>query len=243
MGMKKLPLIPNDVYFEIFDHIQPSDEIAVAEHKHILSNLTLVCRFFCAVLLPQIFKSLKFSGHPHKKSDTPGYASFCRALIRGKEPAHVKECTFSQWTTCEDHLESVFNGFLGLYNQAITWMLNLELLVLSCTPISKKCIQARSKLTKLKTLVMHDCATNDDVKPWDISKLSSLKLVTLEWRRCRYTHDLLELISPALRVFRTSDWEFARDFKRQPNVTLRSWRYHKWKILSFCTNFSKGLLP
>ena len=132
-GTKKLPLIPNDVYFEIFDHIQPSDEIAVAEHKHVSSNLTLVCCFFCAVLLPRIFKSLKFSGHPHKKSDTPGYALFCRALIRGKEPArslalHVKECTFSQWTTCEDHLESVFNGFLGLYNQAITHQENHKLL-------------------------------------------------------------------------------------------------------------------
>jgi len=59
---------------------------------------------------------------------------------------------------------------------------------------------------------VHDCATNDDVKPRDISKLSSLKLVTLEWRRCRYTRDLLELISPALSVFRTSNWEFAQDF-------------------------------
>jgi len=61
-----------------------SDEIAVAEHKHILSNLALVCHFFCTVLLPQIFKSLKFSGLPHKESDTPGYMSFCRALIRGR---------------------------------------------------------------------------------------------------------------------------------------------------------------
>ena len=122
-GTKELPLIPNKVYFKIFDYIEPSNLMSVSEYKRILSNLALVCRFFCAVLLPQIFKSLTFSGHP-EKADTSGYASFCRALIGGKEPAcllalHIIECTFSQWAAGEDHIESAFNGFLGFYNQVI----------------------------------------------------------------------------------------------------------------------------
>jgi len=215
--MKTLPLISNEVYFEIFDYIEPSYLMSVSEYKRILSNLALVCRFFCAVLLPRIFKSLTFSGHPHKESDTPGYASFCRALIRGKEPAcslalHVRECTFSQWDDCEDHLQWVFDGFLGLYNQSIARMLNLESLVLSHTPLSKKLIQAMSKLRRLKALVMDNCEVADDMMNEDICKLSSLKLVTLEFHGDWYIRELLELISPALRVFRTSDWDFARDF-------------------------------
>ena len=201
-GTKELPLIPNEVYFEIFDYIEPSDLMSVSEYKCILSNLALVCRFFCVVLLPRIFKSLTFSGHPDKV-DASGYALFCRALIRGKEPAcllalHIRECTFSQWAAGEDHIELAFNGFLGFYNRAITRMPNLKSLVLSCMPISKKLTQAMSKLTQLKALVMDSCEVGDDVMDQDICKL---KLVTLEFHGGRYTHDLLELISPALCVF------------------------------------------
>jgi len=211
-GTKELPLIPNEVYFDIFDYIEPSDLMSVSEYKRILSNLTLVCRFFCAVLLPRIFKSLTFSGRPHRKSDTPGYPSFCRALIRGKEPAcslalHVRECTFSQWDCYANRLQRVFNGFLRIYHPPIARMLNLESLVLSCMSVSKKLIQAMSKLTRLKALVMYNCYVNKD-----ICKLSSLKLVTLEFHGDWYIRELLELISPALRVFRTGEWDFARDF-------------------------------
>jgi hypothetical protein len=178
-----------------------SDEIAVAEHKHILSNLALVCHFFCTVLLPQIFKSLKFSGLPHKESDTPGYMSFCRALIRGKEPAHllvlhVRECTFSQWDT---HDQWVFNGFFwGSIIKRSHVCQTLNHLFYFVHPSTRNSL---SKLTQLKVLVMEDCKVYDDVMDQEICKLLSLKLVMLEFCGDNYIHNLLKLISPVLHVF------------------------------------------
>jgi hypothetical protein len=164
MGETVLPLIANEVYLAIFDHFDLSDDMDAAqrtEHRTILSNLALVCRFFCAECLPRIFRSMEYVGLVHTKS-TPSYAKFCRELNLGEETAcylgqHVKECSVKHWMQAVEQGRWVFHNFLKIYTKSITRLVHLETLRLYDTPIDLDFIVALKSLDKLKSLSMSHC--------------------------------------------------------------------------------------
>ena len=56
-----LPIIPNEIYFCIFEHIAPQRRLT-PEQLGIFTNLSHVCRFFANFCLPRIFEFVNFSG-------------------------------------------------------------------------------------------------------------------------------------------------------------------------------------
>ncbi|KAG9312719.1 hypothetical protein JVU11DRAFT_7146 [Chiua virens] len=57
-----LPVIPNEIYIYIFDHIAPPSGRLDAKEARIFADLSGVCRFFADFCLPRIFEYLVFSG-------------------------------------------------------------------------------------------------------------------------------------------------------------------------------------
>lgn len=146
-----------------------------------LSDLALVCRFFCFTILPRIYKKLELVGSAHTDS-TPNYSAFCRAVVKDAEPArtlakHVRECVFRGWTCSDNHLTWSYNAFLGLYCNALAMMSEIETVQLHSTPISRTMLRTIRGLKRLKVLSIFSCTFQKDVTEKDIAKLSSLRLV------------------------------------------------------------------
>lgn len=202
-GKTPLNPIPNEIYVEIFDYFTPTSRIVglteEADYKRTLSNLALVCRFFCAIALPRIFKSLRFSGTSNiDPTAEPSHASLCRGIIKGQEPAtslsrYVKECTFTSWTKDP---KWVYDGFLGMYGQALGRMSNLQSLTLKRMEIDKRFLKTICGLKGVQSLEMDLCGFLDDVTTTSIQKLTSLKL-----KNFLYKHKPLSAEDIILAIF------------------------------------------
>lgn len=170
--------IPNEIYLRIFDYIQPAETF---NYKRVLSDLALVCRFFCFTILPRIYRKLELVGSAHTNSFSPNYSAFCRAVVKDAEPArtlakHVRECAFWEWECFEEHLTWSYNAFLGLYCNALAMMSGIETVQLHFTPISRMMLRTIRGLKRLKVLSIFSCTFQKDVTEKDIAKLSSLQL-------------------------------------------------------------------
>ena len=65
-----LPIIPNEIYFCIFEHIAPPTGRLTSDHLGMFANLSRVCRFFANFCLPRIYEFVEFSGSVFRE-DTP----------------------------------------------------------------------------------------------------------------------------------------------------------------------------
>jgi hypothetical protein len=198
------------------------DSAQRAEHRAALSNLALVCRFFCAECLPRIFKSMEYSGLAHSES-TPSYVKFCRELCQGEETAcylgqHVKECSVTHWMQAVEEGQWVFGNFLKLYVKSITRLVELEILHLHDTPIDLKFLVGLGTLEKLKSLKISYCDFQSLTKD-DQCLTGSLKLVYFELfvhRNDALLIPLAQIVSSRfLRTLRTDNWGFLRALMSQ----------------------------
>jgi hypothetical protein len=220
IGDKVLPLIANEVYLAIFDHFEPldnTDSTEWAEYRTTLSNLALVCRFFCAASLPRIFRSKEYSGLAHGKL-TPSYMKFCRELVAGDETAsylgqHVKECTVTHWMQAVEEGQWVFANFLKVYVKSITRLVNLETLRLHDTPIDLKFLVGLGALENLRSLSISRCEFQSLTKD-DKCSTRPLRLTHFELRSPRNDALLAPLsqiiVSSCLRTLHTDNWSFLR---------------------------------
>lgn len=182
IGSRPITPIPNEIYLEIFDYVEYDPEKSRVASKRLLSSLALVCRFFCAMALPRIFKSLEFSGPAYSGDNSaPSHASFCRAIIKGQEPAaslarHVNECIFDSWRVNSDETRWVYDGFLGIYSQAIGRMPNIRQVTLSDTEIDRRLFKVVCSLKNLESLTISKCVFGDDVTDSFLRKITPLKI-------------------------------------------------------------------
>ena len=188
-----------------------------AEYRTILSNLALVCRFFCAACLPRVFRVMEYSGQVHGES-TPSYAKFCRELNAGDETAcylaqHVKECTISHWMQAVEKGQWVFGNFLKVYIKSITSLVNLEALRLHRVPIDLKFLEALGALEKLKLLSVSSCDFQPLTKDnkWVTGSLKVAHFELWAHRNDALLAPLSQIIcSNFLRTLRTDNWGFSK---------------------------------
>ncbi|KAK0451320.1 uncharacterized protein EV420DRAFT_711966 [Desarmillaria tabescens] len=103
-GNWELSLIPSEIYLEIFSYFEPSDEITETQCRAIFSSLVFVCRYFCSVALPRLYRSVEFRGRKRQnaKEDPVSSLKFCLEINKGSSWAcdlasSVKDCTFEDW--------------------------------------------------------------------------------------------------------------------------------------------------
>lgn len=218
-----LPLIPNEIYLAIFDYLEPSespedvDIDQLTEYRANMSNLALVCRFFCAESIPRIFRAMTYSGHGHGKS-TPSYAKFCRELVAGEDRAcylaqYVHECSITHWMQAVEPGAWVFANFLKLYVKSIPRLASLETLRLHDTPIDLKFLTSLEALERLKSLTISACDFGASTKETQLP-FTTLKLTHFELSAHRNNALLVPLsqivASSSLRMLHTDNWEFLK---------------------------------
>ena len=110
-----LPIIPNEIYFIIFEHIAPPAVLLTPEQSGIFANLSRVCRLFANFCLPRIFEFVEFPGsstfwddvptglHKYTTYKTLDGTTLC-SQIAAKPPLAlaiaktVRVCHFVNWT-------------------------------------------------------------------------------------------------------------------------------------------------
>ncbi|KAJ6628333.1 hypothetical protein B0H10DRAFT_1940528 [Mycena sp. CBHHK59/15] len=239
IGGRPLSIIPNEVYLEIFDYFQPSEETSFSECKLALSKIALVCRFFCAAALSRIYQSLEFSG----TMGGPGYGPFCRLLNQMDSSSglssnpdvrfavdvanFVKECTFKDWKVdpSNDILVEFSSAILKIYCNAVTRMPEIRSIHLESTPITKSLIHAivESRCT-LKTLCIRSCTVDPKLTKKHLKKLLSLRLTALEFFETSSTSIALPpdaILVRDLEIFRTDSWAYGLYFIKRTHPFLR----------------------
>ena len=238
-GNRALPIVANEIYIAIFDHLEPEspadmDPDESKEYRTTFSNLALVCRFFCAECLPRIFRSLEFSGLRHRRG-TPSYSKFCRGLVAGEGTAiylgkHVRECTISHWMQIREKSAWVFANFLKLYLKSIPHLMNLKTLRFHSTPLDPNFVTALGSLENLASLSLVDCefiSTTNNL-PTIIAPLALLQFELLHHhdgyderdkdydKQCALVANLSDLVSSkSLRSLRTDNRAFLDRFLNQ----------------------------
>ncbi|KAI9574175.1 hypothetical protein HD554DRAFT_5528 [Boletus coccyginus] len=110
-----LPIIPNEIYLCIFEHVAPPTSCLTSEQLGMVANLSRVCRFFANLCLPRLFEFLEFSGAVGRE-DPPTQSQWHRdatyrtlrattlcTQIDAKQPLalalarRVKTCHFTNW--------------------------------------------------------------------------------------------------------------------------------------------------
>ncbi|KAK0199640.1 hypothetical protein DFS33DRAFT_1387955 [Desarmillaria ectypa] len=182
-GNQELTLIPSEIYLEIFSYFEPSDEITEAQCKVIFSRLVFVCRFFCSVALPRLYRSVEFRGRKRQnsKEESVPFLNFCLGINKGSSWArdlacHVKDCTFEDWIPETPSQEPLYAGFLRVYCKAMVKMEEIQSLTLDSVIISHRLLKSIAKLNKLKRLAVRQCELGKDITRVDISKLRSLPI-------------------------------------------------------------------
>ncbi|KAJ6476693.1 hypothetical protein C8R47DRAFT_1323510 [Mycena vitilis] len=238
VGHRALSPLPNEVYLEIFKYFEPSEEADHADCKRILSNLALVCRFFCAVCISRIYRSLEFSG----RDASSGYGHFCQLLLKSTEPNGqsmgsdvqfaremanvVEECTFSGWLPGPNQIAWA-PAFLERNARAVRLMPKIEALHLESTPLTKHIITTISKLNKtLKTLSIRSCTLEAELTKAQLQGLDSLRLRDVEFLGTSSSLSPATIRLRDVETFRTDSWTFGLFFMKRQHPALRILELH-----------------
>jgi hypothetical protein len=169
-----LPFIANEIYLEIFDYFVPSQHVfSEAECRSILANLALVCRFFCAVSLPRIFKTITFT--PNGNTNFGGQSDWCKKVINNHKSAislaaYVKTCRFSDWGPPPRFGVWVYSACLTQRTEAFSRFQNLESLYLTEVSITQPFFLYVVAKDTLKSVSIIDCEFKPPEREWDLSR-------------------------------------------------------------------------
>ncbi|KAF8153529.1 hypothetical protein K438DRAFT_1987663 [Mycena galopus ATCC 62051] len=240
-GSRILSPIPHEVYLEIYRYFEPSEKADLADCRTILTNLALVCRFFCAISISRIYRSLEFSG---QDGDTH-HGQFCASLVKSTEPngqpveadirwavdvaQFVRECTFKDWLPGPSQIKWA-PAFLERNARAVRIMPNVESLHLEFTPITNSLLATVAKLNKtLTTLSIRSCTVEKELTKAQLLGLDSLRLRVVEFYGASSVSRSLAPSTLRLRdleTFRTDSWPFGYFFMKRQHPALRVLELH-----------------
>ncbi|KAJ4001158.1 hypothetical protein F5050DRAFT_88441 [Lentinula boryana] len=180
-GHRILEPIPAEIYLMIFDYLRArSDRYGLGKSApkrfNDLRNLSLVCRYFCAEILPWLFESIIF--HPISHKDAPGkdqmgYVSFCKSIERDEIFARslalrVKHCTMRDWV---DVPKTIAQAFLNVHINVLPHMANLTTVLLSRMRLVPPLLTHIRRLSHLESLTI-DCCDFEEIFPKHVQKLA-----------------------------------------------------------------------
>ncbi|KAJ3752520.1 hypothetical protein EV360DRAFT_88668 [Lentinula raphanica] len=222
--------IPAEIYLVIFAYLRPrydrygtqrSDPKSIND----LRSLSLVCRYFCAEILPWLFESVAFC--PNLSKDATGdarasYISFCNSINRDEEfskslAIYIKHCSIRNWY---DVSEIAGKAFLNLYIETLPNFVNLTTVSLSRMRLTPPLLAHIRRLQCLISLSIDRCNFADILakhvpKLASRCKLRSFCLYTSEVSKSGYTPDssilkeFLPMFMP-LSDLRTDSWQLVQ---------------------------------
>ncbi|OAX39704.1 hypothetical protein K503DRAFT_799426 [Rhizopogon vinicolor AM-OR11-026] len=173
-GQTDLPLIPNEIYLAIFECIAPSGQPLSEQDIETFSALALVCRFFCAVMLPRVFERVVFFGNTtSNRMKAFRKTTWARQIVVNTEPAksvalYVKECHFKDWCAPKEMQQFLF-PFSTLYCRAMACMTNIRKVEFCRSFVKNEHWETMAALKQLDCLQFWYCSFIEDPPDRELS--------------------------------------------------------------------------
>ncbi|KAH9950801.1 hypothetical protein B0H21DRAFT_460679 [Amylocystis lapponica] len=181
----QLPTVPNEVYLEILEHIQPfPSDMTEQEFKKTLSDLVLVCHLFHATCMHRLFRSLS----SHGQGDLVMLISkrrnnWCKRLLDGtanasetEAAAYVKACNITKRYSVVEKPADIYIQM----DRYISVFPYLESFTVFGMLLSTELFAAMVKLDHLNTVVFDQCTfPHLSITEYNLDIYSRLKSLTV----------------------------------------------------------------
>ncbi|CAL1714179.1 unnamed protein product [Somion occarium] len=242
VGAKLLPLppLPIDIYLLVLDQfVYEPDLQSLSEYKASLLSLTLVCRFFCAMVTPKLFNELVFDGDDDCEIASMSYGphnAWFEAASSGDQSAcalmkKVKKFTLSNWRDEDDPDEWKESECGLLILRTFSRFSSITELNILRTPIADDFMIMVYQLPNLRSLNIKECVFLPLADPLPQPNSEMLRHRPLRLRELQLGHVdnfkyyrksmALFVTTSALRILKTSDSQLARQvMKKQMEIPL-----------------------
>ncbi|KIJ05966.1 hypothetical protein PAXINDRAFT_103566 [Paxillus involutus ATCC 200175] len=184
-GDRDLPILPNEIYLIIFEHIAPTSTRLSPEQLKTFSDLSHVCKFFANVCLARTFEYLEFSGNMASR------AWILCQQIAAEHPLAlslaqcVKICRFAGWSLPRDGPWAA---------QVLSRMKNIREVEFFQCYVRKAHWDVITPLESLEELSFTLCEFLDGPADVDPGKRSKVKVPRLRVLRCHGDHQPMATI-------------------------------------------------
>ncbi|KAJ3929237.1 MAG: hypothetical protein NXY57DRAFT_1017664 [Lentinula lateritia] len=188
-GHRILDAIPAELYIMIFDYVKPRNDCyeskkTIIRRTNDLRNMSLVCRYFCAEILPWLFKSVVF--HPgglyngvttRAEKDAMSYIPFCRSIKQDEKFARslalqVKQCSIRDWLDAPNTNTAMVKAFLNTHIDSLPHLTNLTAITLSRMPLAPQLLAHIRRLLHLTSFTIDRCDFAE-ISPKHVQKLAA----------------------------------------------------------------------
>ncbi|KIJ19329.1 hypothetical protein PAXINDRAFT_96730 [Paxillus involutus ATCC 200175] len=228
-GDRILPIIPNEIYLIILEHIAPASTKPSPEQLLTFSKLSRICRFFYNIYLPRIFEYLELSGSIFSGDPLPAHEAHMASRgwilcqqIATKQPLalylaqFVKACHFTDWAFGSAGSLGA-QMFLESYISGMARMKNIRELHFSDFPVKKAHWDAIKNLESLEELSFTYCDFVDGPADVDPGKRLKVKVSCLQVYECGYSHQLAAALD--VRHLRTLTTDMNIDWLSETTLT------------------------
>jgi len=221
IGCRNLPIIPNEIYLTIFEHIAPTSTKLSPEQLKTFSKLSRICRLFCNVCLPRIFEYLEFSGSifdtlPAQAARMASRAWILCQQIAAKQPLalslaqYVKVCRFTDFLDAGAGSWGV-QMFSKLYISSMAHMKNIRKLYFLQSSVENEHWDVITNLGSLQELSFTLCNFVDGFADVDHGKRLKVKVPCLRIIMCSGVSQLTAAIDARHLRTLTIDPTFSAD--------------------------------
>ena len=181
---RTLDPLPVELYTHILNHFAPRNfdyPVTRGEHKELV-NIALVCRCFCATVLPWIFHTLSW---PY---DGNAMTTLCQGLVQNAPAAEALALFVKKASVLQKPMESSLatDAFIRLHLNGVCRMKELRSLTLSHIAPKKRLCRILEELPNLSTLELLYCISNDNGAPMKEPialppSLTTLRMLGTRW--------------------------------------------------------------
>ncbi|EPQ55053.1 hypothetical protein GLOTRDRAFT_129350 [Gloeophyllum trabeum ATCC 11539] len=124
--------VPHDVWLEVMEYLRPSRDQSIPESKYDLENLSLTCRYFCAISRPLLFEDVRFTGTTGQDDDAKDHAGWFSEVKKNRMnslASLVRKYRLCHWSTISNDTFVLLFGdkhFRAIAQLPNLWSLSLD---------------------------------------------------------------------------------------------------------------------
>ncbi|TFK56796.1 hypothetical protein OE88DRAFT_1650265 [Heliocybe sulcata] len=214
-GEKTLVEVPEDIWVQVFEHLGSATKDR-KQYKDELASISLVCRSFCVICHPLLFRDVKFdvSSIHRGDGDDLRQLSWCQHVIGNMgKPATVglSVKSYTLWNSRASE-EPDIRALMKRHIYVIPFLRNLRDLTLKSLVLDGSFLETIEAVHTLESLVIRDCSILGKARqswvPRPLRRLQHLDFVCKHCDPSIRSSFVQLVVVPSLRIFRSCDTEF-----------------------------------
>ncbi|TFK50991.1 hypothetical protein OE88DRAFT_1660169 [Heliocybe sulcata] len=127
----ELAQVPHDVWLEVVNNLRPSESQSRTEATYDLANLSLACRYFCAITRPLLFEEVVFTGATATNDDgsSKDHSAWFKEIRKNPDKSlasFVKTYRISGWGSEYKTEDAFLSHFCAKHFDSVVRLPNLQ---------------------------------------------------------------------------------------------------------------------